>query len=290
MKLKDYLYYQDDWATIYCGDCLEVMPLIKEKIDLILADPPYGIGKANWDTEFSLSWMKEAAKISKKIGLMCGNWNLMNCPVKVLDLSYRWTLSAHIVNGMTRGTLGFGNWVPCVVYGIDRDFSDYKKAILEWCRSFGNWCRKEGIRNKDLDNACGTSSMGDWWTGRSLPWCCIPSQKHWENIKYKFNPPLTFDDFPILNHVDYVPVGDCRDFVIGKEKKPDHPTPKLVEVVSWFIKTIQGEMILDPFLGSGTTCVAAKNLNRKSIGIEINPDYCEIAVKRLRQEVFNFTK
>jgi hypothetical protein len=48
-SLKDYLFYQDDWATIYCGDCLEIMPLIEEKFDLIVTDPPYGLNYNNGD-------------------------------------------------------------------------------------------------------------------------------------------------------------------------------------------------------------------------------------------------
>jgi DNA modification methylase len=67
-----------------------------------------------------------------------------------------------------------------------------------------------------------------------------------------------------------------------------HPAEKPVSLFLELISNHEVETILDPFMGSGTTLRAAKDLGRKAIGIEIEEKYCEIAVKRLRQEVFDF--
>lgn len=63
----------------------------------------------------------------------------------------------------------------------------------------------------------------------------------------------------------------------------NHSATFPVALPSWFIKlfTLPGDVVLDPFLGSGTTAVAAKQLGRRYIGIDINPEYCEIARERI---------
>lgn len=66
-----------------------------------------------------------------------------------------------------------------------------------------------------------------------------------------------------------------------------HPTPKPIKLMNRIVGqfTDPGELILDPFMGSGTTLLAAKDLGRRAIGIEIEERYCEIAAKRLSQEI-----
>jgi DNA modification methylase len=68
----------------------------------------------------------------------------------------------------------------------------------------------------------------------------------------------------------------------------DHPTQKVTEVMEWAIRQVRPAPrrgILDPFMGSGTTLRAAKNLGYRCVGIEIDERYCETAARRLQQEV-----
>ena len=91
---------------------------------------------------------------------------------------------------------------------------------------------------------------------------------------------------PILVYGEHVASVDAKQ--IRAIPQPDgvgHPCPKPFELFSWLINTTEAQMILDPFMGSGTTVHAAKKLGRRAIGIEIEEKYCAIAVRRLAQEV-----
>lgn len=76
----------------------------------------------------------------------------------------------------------------------------------------------------------------------------------------------------------------------GRGKQANHPCPRKLNHVGWLVKwwSDPEDTVFDPFMGSGTTLVAAKNRGRRTIGIEIEEKYCEIAAKRLSQEVFAF--
>ena len=131
--------------------------------------------------------------------------------------------------------------------------------------------------------ACDRYSMA-WWYERHPP--------DWVLCWYKGSPghrsPVGFNDWePIL--VWGRPPSPMHDYFqtpCGFDPN-GHPCPKPIGWATWLVSraSIRGGTVLDPFMGSGTTLVAAKNLGRKAIGIEIEERYCEIAAKRLAQEI-----
>ena len=85
---------------------------------------------------------------------------------------------------------------------------------------------------------------------------------------------------------DMVAGYNWREFPQVKNVSPEktnHPCQVSVAVMNWVLECLKAETILDPFMGSGTTLVACAKLGRKGIGIELDPDYFEIACKRVRE-------
>lgn len=106
-------------------------------------------------------------------------------------------------------------------------------------------------------------------------------------VGYVFGEPLPASYFPGRQHLlpGESPTEGEKTSTSGSPRNSGHPCPRRIEHVQWLAKYFAGGTILDPFCGIGTTLVAAKNLSKQAIGIEINERYCEIAANRLAQEV-----
>lgn len=112
-----------------------------------------------------------------------------------------------------------------------------------------------------------------------------------QSIQHSWDPVIFWgilDDKPSVTRKDWH-VQSLAPFGAGRERI-NHPCPRPLEQTAYVVglASKEGDTVLDPFMGSGTTLRAAKDLGRKAIGIEIEERYCEIAAKRLAQEVFDF--
>ena len=211
-------YYQDDHATIYHGDCLDMIEALT--FDVVVTDPPYGISHS-----------------SNKLGApLRGKQIVGDSSTAARDAA----LDAAAADGFP--AVCFGRWdLP-----PDRDL----RGVLVWDKG-------------------GHVGMGDL----AFPW-----KQNWEAV-YIWGPGFK---------------GRRGSGVLSINALPPwggvitHPHEKPVDLMRTLIGKCPPGTILDPFMGSGTTLRAAKDLGRKSIGIELDERYCEIAATRLGQEVFDF--
>ena len=125
---------------------------------------------------------------------------------------------------------------------------------------------------------CGIQGIFDYprpdWT---MAWVRIASTQRNGALRgfNNWEPILTYGLQTLSNDVVAMP----------NDSDADHPTPKPLKLMRALVSRLCHGIVLDPFMGSGTTLVAAKQLGRRAIGIEIERKYCDIAIDRLRQEV-----
>ena len=216
-------YYSDEWVAIACADCREILPELP-KVDLVLTDPPYGIG--------SIGGSKPVGSIGGSNIVFVNKYSPIVGDNKPFDPTFLLSVGSNQV-----------------IWGANY-YSDKLPPSKGWIV----WDKK--LKNDWDDNF---SDVELAWTSFDRPAKC-----------YR----LLFMGL-IQEH--------------NREKRV-HPTQKPVELFQWIINkySLVADIILDPFLGSGTTVIAAKHLNRKCIGIEIEEKYCEIAARRCSQGVFDF--
>ena len=117
-----------------------------------------------------------------------------------------------------------------------------------------------------------------WCKTNPVPTCNNKYLPDVEYIVHSWSKGRLFGDMSLKSTFTVMPCG---------KKKTPHPNEKPEKLISKLIQlgSLIGETIFDPYLGSGTSLVVAKKLGRKAIGIEIEERYCEIAARRLQQEV-----
>ena len=212
------IWPEDYINQVIQGDCLEVMKQMPDKcVDLVLTDPPYGIGAD-----------RTAAQRSGKRGFGKGAGTYAKYENEDWDSK-----------------------IPANNY-----FDEIKRVSKNWIIWGGNY-------------------FGYLQDNGVLIWNKGNSGNFKEGELAKVSKNL----FKIFYH-------SRADAYINMIDFKGHPTQKPLELMRWCLTLFpEAKIILDPFLGSGTTAVAAKQLGRKFIGIEISEKYCEIARGRLRQEL-----
>ena len=241
----------DQNCQLFCGDCLEVMKQIPDgSVDMILCDLPYGTTACKWDTviPFDKLWeqYKRIIKPAHPILLFGSEPFASKLRLSNLDwYKYDW-----VWNKNKCGSPGLAKRRPLKVHETISVFCDGTEMYIPQMESGTPYFRKRSGK-------CRVNSMGYGFAN---------STKDIMNTGTRYPKSI---------------INISRDFSAQQQM---HPTQKPIPLCEYLIKTYteENDVVLDNCMGSGTTGVACKNLNRKFIGIELDEEYFKTAENRIK--------
>ena len=248
-------YFNQDGIFIYKDDILKIADIPKSSVDLIVTSPPYNVDihynshkdDLSYDEylEFTKKWLKKCYDLARDDGRFC-----LNIPLDK-NKGGQQAVCADITNAARK--IGW----------------NYHSTII-W--NEGNISRR--------------TAWGSWMSA-SAPYVIAPVEvilvlykNTWKKNNRRKENDITKQEFMDWTNGVWTFNGQSKKGAGG------HPAAFPIELPTRCVKLFSfvGDTILDPFLGSGSTLIAASLLKRKGIGVDIDKRYCDIAVERLRQE------
>ena len=243
---------------LYNEDCIEVIQQLIDKgikVDAVITDPPYGTTACSWDSiiPFEDMWNKLNLIIKEKNNPVV-LFSIQPFTTKLIEsnfnnFKYQLIWNKNVPTGMNQAKYRPMRYHEEIIIFNTTPQSTYNPILKERI-GVGKACY-------NYNHYCGKNNHMEM-----------------EKIKKKYNP-------------DFVQPSSVLNFnVVPNRKGKLHPTQKPVELMEYLIKTYtnEGDVVLDFAMGSGTTGVACKNLNRNFIGIELDTNYFNIAKERIVNE------
>ena len=261
---KPIIFYSHLNGEIWVGDAITwLRSLESESVDLVFADPPYNIKKAEWDTfesqqeyvNWSLQWIEQAARVLKPTGTLyiCGFSEILadlRLPASRFFQGCRW-LVWHYKNKANLGSDWGRSHESFLHFRKSRRFTFNVDDVRI---PYGNHTLKypEHPQAESSQYGKGAKDKGRLW-----------------NPNPKGAKPRDVIEIPTT----------CN----GMHEKTAHPTQKPEELLRKIVlaSSNPGNLVIDPFLGSGTTAVVAEQLKRKWKGCDSSLEYCQWAVRRI---------
>jgi len=247
-------YRHRDEVEIYCGDFLHLSAIPASSIDLIVTSPPYNvdIGYNSHNDglsyeeylEFSRRWLAKSFELVKEDGRLC-----LNIP---LDKNK-----------------GGKHSVCADITVLAKEIGWKYHSTIIW--NEGNISRR--------------TAWGSFMSA-SAPYVIAPVEvivvlykERWKKTSGSRKSDISKSEFMQWTNGMWTFNGESK-------KRVGHPAPFPVELPKRCIKLFSyvGDTVLDPFVGSGTTLIAAYHLNRRAIGVELDEKYCDLAIERLQRE------
>jgi adenine-specific DNA-methyltransferase len=263
-RLREWLgtpTYEREGVLLYCGDCLPLLNRLRHPcVRLTVTSPPYNIGK-EYEKGLAIpeyldwceAWIREIHRVTERNGAFWLNLGYLSFPGRANAIPIPYLLWQRIPFFLVQEIVwNYGGGVAC-----KRSFSPRNEKFLWYVKDQDRYLfNLDAVRDPNVK---------------------YPNQK--KNGRLKCNPkgknPTDVWAIPKVTS------GENRS---SKERMP-HPAQFPAALIQRIVRacTNIGDVVLDPFVGSGTVADVAMSLGRPVVGFEINPDYVEIAVRRLER-------